>query len=49
MKIKLKNATSAIQIKTEYKYINKDSLVYVKINDSIRNLNIDEEYLKIKC
>lgn len=47
MKIKLKNATSAIQIKTEYKYINRDSLVYVKVNDSIRNLKIDEPYLKL--
>lgn len=47
MQIKLKNATSVIQIKTEYKYVNKDSLIYVKLNDSIRSLKINEPYLKL--
>lgn len=48
LKVKLKNAQSITKIVTEYKYINKDSIVYVSISDSARMFNIDNEWLKAR-
>lgn len=49
MNVKLKNALSAVTIKTEYIYLNADTLIYIWDSDSTRNLTINEDYLKLNC
>lgn len=46
LKVKLKNALSVTKITTEFKYLNRDSIIYVPIGDSLRVFEISEEYIK---
>ncbi len=46
LKIRLKNAQSVTKVVTEIKYVNKDSIIYIPITDSIRRFEINEEWLK---
>ena len=46
-KVKLKNARSAVQIKTEYKYRNIKDTIPVYISDSITKVNINEPFLRL--
>ena len=46
-KIKLENAMSVVQIKTEYKYRNIKDTIPVYISDSITKVNINEPFLML--
>ena len=46
LNIKLKNVKSVTQVVTEYKYINRDSVIYIPITDTTRLFKIDEKWIK---
>lgn len=48
LKVKLKNAESVIQIETVIKYVNKDSIIYVSLNDSTRRFNIQDKWISAR-
>ena len=48
LEIKLKNATGIIQVVENIKYVNKDSIVYVSLNDSTRRFEVSEKWIKAK-
>lgn len=48
LKVKLKNALSVTKVKTEFKYLNQDSIVYVPVGDSLRMFEIDEEFIRAR-
>lgn len=48
LEIKLKNATSVIEIVEKIKYVNKDSIIYIPLNDSTRRFEIKDPWLSAK-
>lgn len=48
LEIKLKNATGVIEIVEKIKYVNKDSIIYIPLNDSTRRFEIKDPWLSAK-
>ena len=48
LEIKLKNATSVIEIREKIKYVNRDSIIYTPLTDSIRRFSINEKWITAK-
>jgi len=48
LEVKLKNATGVIQIIEKIKYVNKDSIIYIPLNDSTRRFKIEEKWISAK-
>lgn len=48
LKLKVKNAQSVTQIVTVVKYVNKDSLIPIYINDTTKLYQINDKWLKAK-
>lgn len=49
-KVKLKNAEAAVQLVTEYKYINtSDTITVVQQQDSTALINIDKDFLRLRA
>lgn len=48
LETKLKNATGVIEIVEKIKYVNKDSIVYIPLTDSIRRFEINDRWLRAK-
>lgn len=46
LKVKTKNIQTVVEVKTEYKYINRDIIVPVFINDTTKLYTITDEWLK---
>lgn len=48
LEIKLKNATGVVEIVEKIKYVNKDSIIYIPLNDSTRRFEIKDPWLSAK-
>lgn len=48
LKVKLKNALSVTKIGTDFKYANRDTIVYIPAGDSLQVFEIDEEFIKAR-
>lgn len=48
LEVKLKNATGVIQIIEKIKYVNKDSIIYIPLNDSTRRFEIKDRWLSAR-